>query len=160
MPKIFGPDIKLFSVPDKKADGTQWTAFDSAADVGIVQDALNILRNTVAKIPTCDQYFVSLPRRRSFVDVLNDDNVWICYDPTGPDAGETVGRYITIGKKTLKAGRWQVAATLVHELAHVGGAEDTNAQAETALIHCGLKAHFVPSNTSTPASSPGNRPRR
>lgn len=154
MPKIYGPGINLYSTPEKKTDGTQWTAFASAQDVGTVQDALTILRTNIANIPTCDQYFLSLPRRRSFVDVLNDDKVWICYDPTGPGAGETVGLYITIGKKTLKGGRWQVAATLVHELAHVAGAEDTNAQAENALNHCGLKAHFVSSNTTGPVKKP------
>jgi hypothetical protein len=161
MPKIYGPDIKLYSTPEKKADGTQWLPFDRAEDIGTVQAALQILRSNVANIPTCDRYFQSLPRRRTFVDVLSDDRVWICYDPTGPGAGETVGLYITIGKKTLTGGRWQVAATLVHELAHVAGAEDINAQAEAALNHCGLSAHFLSANSTTPAASPtGTRPRR
>jgi hypothetical protein len=71
---------------------------------------------------------------------------WISYDPHGRGAGETVGRHITIGRTPLRFGRWAVAATLVHELAHINGASDLNGEAEKALLQCGLKEHYVASN--------------
>ena len=68
------------------------------------------------------------------------------YDSAGTSAGETIGRHITIGRMPLRVGRWSVAATLLHELAHANGATDLDGQAEQALIPCGLKAHYDASN--------------
>lgn len=154
MPKIHGPDGVIYSTPEKKLDGTQWTAFTDATQIGIVRDALTLMRDRVTKIPTCDQYFEGLPRKRTFASILDDPKVWISYDPTGPAAAETVGNYITLGKKALNGNRWQLVATLVHELAHVGGAEDTDGQAEKALMHCGLKDHYVKDNNTRAPRKP------
>jgi hypothetical protein len=158
MPKIHGPDGVVYSTPEKKQDGTQWAAFTDATQIGLVKDALGLMRDRVARIPACDQYFESLPRKKSFRTILDDPKVWISYDPTGPAAAETVGNYITLGKKALNGNRWQVVATLVHELAHVGGAEDIDGQAEKALVHCGLKDHYVDTNSTGAPSRAGKKP--
>jgi hypothetical protein len=53
--------------------------------------------------------------------------------------------------KALPAGRtfaelchWTIVATLVHELAHIGGAGRENQDAENTLKACLMRAHFNP----------------
>jgi hypothetical protein len=141
MAKINGPDGVLEFAPPAASDGTQWTPFTDATQIEAVRAALRILRDKVATIPTCDEYFRGLPGGRTFAEVLDDPYVWISYDPSGPDDAETVGKHVAISKHVLAIGRWAVATTLVHEFAHVNGASDVNGQAEKALAHCGLKAN-------------------
>jgi hypothetical protein len=152
MARIHGPDGILSSPPAKTDDNTQWTPFTDPTQIEAVRGALRILRDNVTRIPACDQYFQGLRGGRSFTEVLEDQFVWISFDPTGPAAAETVGKHITLGKTTVAMGRWTIASTLVHELAHVNGASDGDGQAEKALLHCGLKAHFIASNSVAPAS--------
>jgi len=67
--------------------------------------------------------------------------VWVSYDPGGQGGryGATLGNEITITAYALRMGRWTVAATLVHELAHVNGAPGTDKQAEHTLASCLLQ---------------------
>lgn len=53
--------------------------------------------------------------------------------------GAALGNHITLSKYTLNMGRWNAAATLVHELAHVGGAGGSDTMAEDVLLKCLLK---------------------
>jgi hypothetical protein len=72
------------------------------------------------------------------LQVWNDPGVWVSYDPGGQGGryGATLGNEITITAYSLRMGRWTVAATLVHELAHVNGAPGTDKQAEHTLASC------------------------
>lgn len=152
MAKINGPDGVLAAPPPPKPDKTEWTPFTDPTQIDTVRGALQILQDKVSTIPSCDQYFQGLPGRRSFADVLADPYVWISRDAAGPAAAETEGKQITLSTRTVAQGRWAVAATLVHEFAHVNGASDVDGQAEKALLHCGLQGHFVKSNSVDPAS--------
>jgi len=49
------------------------------------------------------------------------------------------GKEISISQPAFKKGRWWVAGTLVHELAHVNGAGQTTDAADATLLKCGLK---------------------
>lgn len=155
-PRI-GGDGLIYSRPDNSADGTTWAAFESAEDIRKVNSALEILRTQVQPRKSVDDFFRRLPYHHSFEEVLGDARVWICFDPAGPAAAETKTFYITLGRKTIKAGYWTIAATLLHELAHVNGATDIGNEAEQALLHAGLKAHYVESNAVPPVPRP--RPR-
>ncbi|MCW7538130.1 hypothetical protein OOT46_09745 [Aquabacterium sp. A7-Y] len=124
---------------------------------------------------TCNAYFLRLPRRRSLEQLVTDpgEKIWIHYDPIGTDAGAARGKDITLGRKALGGNVQVLAATLIHELAHVVGARDDDGTAEDALLHCGLSKQHVANNiigkskadaaakrqsTKLPAKPPG-RPR-
>lgn len=141
-----GGDGVVFSVPDDSADGTTWAAFQEKPLVDTVKSALSILQKKIAVMDGVNDFFVKLPNHRSFKDIVDDPRVWICHDPKGPASAETVGTYITLGREPLRWGVWAVAATLVHEMAHIGGATDEDGQAEKALLHAGLKEHYVKTN--------------
>jgi|SRR5664279_4367021 len=147
MARINGPDGKIYSQPTPSADGTTWAPFEDANHIRTVRSALGILTSKIANMKSANDYFSGLPGRQSFTDVVKDNRIWISYDPNGPDSAETVGLHITIGRTPLRWGLWAVAATLVHELAHINGATDIDGQAEKALLYCGLKQHYVKSNS-------------
>lgn len=73
-----------------------------------------------------------------------DDTVWINYESRTDRGwyGITIrvgGKDISISQLAFNKGRWWVAGTLVHELAHVNGAPLATAQADEVLLSCGLK---------------------
>ncbi len=92
--------------------------------------------------------FQSLDGGRTFAEVWNDPHVWINYDPENRQgkygAHRRGTKEIAISKYALRMGRWTVAATLVHELAHVNGAPGNNSQAEDTLKTCLLKGLHDP----------------
>ncbi len=104
----------------------------------VVEDALFILRNNVKGMKPCNDCFKKLPNGRTFDDILDDDTVFICYDPSIKYCANTLGNDITINEYSIRRGRWLVAATLVHEFAHVNGAPATDHQAEGTLPCCGM----------------------
>lgn len=146
MARINGPDGTIYSQPDTGKDGTTWAPFQDPAQIAVVRRALSILRLQVAPMASINDYFRGLPNHRSFQEVVEDPRIWISRDPAGPAAAETVGMHITVGREPLRWGYWAVAATLLHELAHINGATDIGGQAEEALNHGGLKQHFVRTN--------------
>ncbi len=94
-------------------------------------------------LPGADVYYRTLPEGRSLTQLLADATIWINYHPTSTDFGLTnhaSGKEIAICNPSFRRGRWQVLATLVHELAHVDGVRGrTNPQgAERAVLECGL----------------------
>jgi hypothetical protein len=95
-----------------------------------------------AEMPSANVYFRSLPDGRSLTDLLNDAGIWVNYHPTMGAYGETnavSGKEIAISERACRIGRWTVLATLIHELAHAGGAPGgADASAEEALLACGL----------------------
>ena len=91
--------------------------------------------------PSADVYFRSLPNKRSLTALLADSSIWVSYY-----TGETQrgcyyyqNGYHEIGLSYFAfRTRDQALGTLLHELAHAGGAPGDTSQAESALIHCGL----------------------
>lgn len=93
-------------------------------------------------MPSANVYFASLPDGRKLSDLLEDGRIWVNYHATMPYFGETnrvSGTEIAISERSCRIGRWTMLATLIHELAHAGGAPGGNdRRAEQALLACGL----------------------
>jgi len=92
-------------------------------------------------ISTANPYFERLPFRRSLTSLLADRSIWINYEnnPSRYGATETMRRRdIAVSSTAFQQGRWVVLATLIHELAHVGGAPGFSHSAEQAVLACGL----------------------
>jgi hypothetical protein len=100
--------------------------------------AMHIIELRIRGHNPCNEAFRALPGGRSFADVWDDANVWINFDPSrkGGRYGATRGNDVTITAYSLAMGHWTVAATLVHELAHVNGAPGTTHAAEGTLRSC------------------------
>jgi hypothetical protein len=136
--------------PAPLADGTRWDAYSDAKIKHILDQALFILRHNVRGSRPCDDCFSRLPGGRTFTDVFDDPSVFVSFDPSGPFPATTDsvgGREVSINASEFRIGRWSVAATLVHELAHVNGADTVSADAENTLRCCGFAAHFRPGAT-------------
>jgi hypothetical protein len=101
--------------------------------------------------PGANAYFRSLSRHRTLSALLADSSTWINYDPTLSVSGATFhNKDLWIGPSAFAVGRWTVLATLVHELAHIGGAgggatglvctsfSGACHAAERAVLECGL----------------------
>jgi hypothetical protein len=112
----------------------------------VVEQALFILAHNVRGSKPCNKCFQRLSGGHSFDDVLNDPAVVISYDPGNQQGryGATLGKDVTITEFSIRMGRWTVAATLVHELAHVNGAPGSDHQAEGTLMCCGFAALHNP----------------
>jgi hypothetical protein len=139
--------------------GFQWLAYSNAHKKRVVEQALFILRHNVRGMKPCNKCFSKLPGGQTFDDVLDDPNIAISFDPqkTQGTFGATLGNDITITDFSIRIGRWTVAATLVHELAHVNGAPGNNHQAEATLLCCGLSALEDPNIIGAAESPSGNR---
>lgn len=145
MPTIHTPgDGHTGPLPDP--DGTRWDPYSDPKILHTLKQALFILKHNIRGMRPCNKCFSALPGGRTFDDVFDDASVFISFDPSGPDSGATDsvgGKDITVGKREFRVGRWSVAATLVHEFAHVNGAPGgLSAAAETTLTCCGLRGLF------------------
>jgi len=118
--------------------GWQWLAYSNAAYLAALRRAVRIIDTRVKGHRPCDNAFRALPGGRTFSQVWNDSTVWISYDPGGTANryGATLGKEVTITAYSLRMGHWTVAATLVHELAHVNGAGGATTAAEDTLKSC------------------------
>ena|SRR5271165_2088320 len=99
----------------------------------------------------CNQHFNTMPKGRSFDDIFGSASTWINFEPRSgvgfmgatsilqtPPVDE-----ITIAADTFARNVWVVAATIIHELAHVNGVPGgTGMTAEDSLKHCGMAAHW------------------
>jgi hypothetical protein len=107
--------------------------------------ALFILKHNIRGMKPCNTCFSALPGGRTFDQVIDDASIFISFDPSGPNSGVTNavgGKEVTVSASEFRGGRWTVAATLVHELAHVSGAGTTTLDAENTLKCCGLFGLF------------------
>jgi hypothetical protein len=103
------------------------------------------LKHNIHGMRPCNDCFSRLSGGKTFDDVFDDPAMFISFDLSGPFSGRTDavgGKEITISAREFRIGRWSVAATLVHELAHVNGADAVSADAEETLKCCGLAGHF------------------
>lgn len=137
--------------------GISWLVYSNAKRKKVVDDALFILRRNVRGVRPCNSCFNKLPNGRSFDDILDDPSVFISFDPSNDGSlfGATLGNDITITNFSIRMGRWTVAATLVHEFAHINGAPGATHQAEGTLLCCGFSALHDP-NIIGAADRPSN----
>lgn len=118
--------------------------YSSDKSLKMLQQAMYILKNNIKGMKPCNTRFKKLSGGKSFDDILNDDNVWISYEARANTGwyGATNfvgGKEITIAQSAFNKGRWWVAGTLVHEMAHVNGASATTGDADDTLLYCGVK---------------------
>jgi hypothetical protein len=126
--------------------GWQWLPFANAMYRDSVRRAIRIINTRVNGHRPCDVAFQALPGGRTFADVWADPSIWISYDP-GIQAnrfGATLGTEITLTQYSCRMGHWTIVATLIHELAHVNGADGASHDAEGVLMHCLMQGHHNP----------------
>lgn len=137
MPQINTPSTG-HAGPAPIPGGHTYLPYTDAAHLATLQRAIAIITTKIKGDSKCDLAFKSLPGKRTFAQVWADNSIWINFDPTraSGDFGAARGREITITAFALSMGHWTVAATLVHELAHVNGAPGTTRAAEATLKSC------------------------
>jgi hypothetical protein len=100
---------------------------------------------------TCNDAFKKLPVGKSWADIWISPTFWINFNPSNQAGlfGTTRAgtQEISIAKfpfKQINASA-VVAATIIHEMAHVNGAPGgTSTQAEEQLTPCGFDAERIP----------------
>jgi hypothetical protein len=94
----------------------------------------------------CNRYFRNLPRGKTLSALWASDNIYLNYSPswTAGDYGATHPNHkdITLTAWLLSTqSKYMIAATLVHELAHIGGAPGgASTDAEDAVGACYFRA--------------------
>jgi hypothetical protein len=137
MPKINTADSG-HKGPDPLPGGHKYETYTNDVFIDTLKDAMRIIDHRITGYAPCNKAFRALLGGRTLAQVWMDDDVWINFDPTRRkgDYGATRGKDITITAYSLAMGRWTVAATLVHELAHVNGAPGDTHAAEATLRSC------------------------
>ena len=137
MPKI-NASGSGHSGPAPLPGGHQYLAYSNATYVHTLKRAMDIIQHKITAHKPCNEAFKQLPGGRTLAQIWVDPNVWINFDPSSKhgDYGATRGKDITITAFSLRMGHWTVAATLVHELAHVNGASGSTHAAEATLSSC------------------------
>jgi hypothetical protein len=108
--------------------------------------AMQIIRLRIVGHYQSDKIFKALPGKRPFRQMFNDHNTWVNYDPSnklgqfGWTIPATFPHDIVITQYALRMGHWSVAGTIVHELAHLDGADGTSDAAERTLKYSGLRS--------------------
>ncbi len=122
--------------------GHQYLAYTDAHFLATVRRAVHIIQSRVRGSVPCDHAFSLLPGGKTFSQVWADPDVWINFDPArrSGDYGATRVKEITVTAYSLAMGSWTVAATLIHEMAHVNGASGHTHDAEATLKSCLLKS--------------------
>lgn len=96
----------------------------------------------------CNSYFRKLPRSRSFNQIWRDPGVFVNYSPSGSffGAAHSNGKDLCVTKWCIENhNRWVIAATIVHELAHLGGAPGgASHDAERSVEKCGFGPQYEP----------------
>ena len=121
--------------------------------------AIKIIDKRIKGYRPCNAAFEELPGGKTFAAIWKDPNIWISYDPeykVGKFGATVRGKKeITISKYAFRGGdHWTVAATLIHELAHVNGAPGNDTQAEDTLKSCLLKDLHDPNIIGKVTSKP------
>jgi len=125
----------------------EWKPYDNrlARQRAILQMAFNMIDIFIQGRKSCDDKFKSLPGGRSFSDIVDDDTVWISYCPVTDTFGFTDrvgGKEITICQQAFNIGLPVVVGTLIHEMAHVNGADATTHAAESTLPPCFMSSVY------------------
>lgn len=114
--------------------------------VGQIKLAMNWIQTAVIESEkcseSCDDAFGILPGGKKFSEIWKDQNIWVSFLKTADTKifGQAVkwGRDIAVSYGSFRHGWKQVAATIIHELAHINGASEKTTDAEDTLVHCGL----------------------
>ncbi len=126
--------------------GWQWLPIASATFQTHIQTAVNVINSRIKGYGPCAAAFKALPGGRTFARVWADPAIWISYDPgaTTGRFGATLGNEVTLSQYPFRMGHWTLVATIIHELAHVNGADGVTHAAEATLPKCLMGAHHDP----------------
>jgi hypothetical protein len=144
MPRINVPGSGHIAPPPTA--GYQWLPFTEASYIAAVRKAFAVIDSRIKGYEPCNAAFKALPNGRTFADLWNDPNVWVSFDPDGraTSFGGTLRNDISVSQHACRMGQWTLVATLVHELAHVGGVHEETNRAESTLKACLMRAHYNP----------------
>jgi hypothetical protein len=118
-----------------------------------IERAINILDRLNARIDLgdpCNVYFKKLPKGKSFRSLWTDATIFIDYSPSVEvglfAATHSNDKDVALTKWCLdNKNHWMVAATLVHEFAHIGGAPGgASKDAEKAADECYFDPQYDP----------------
>ena len=150
MPKINAPSEK-HSIAYVSPYGNKWDPYTDMGKFVLVSAAMLVVIQRIigdqGVLKSCNAAFSALLGGRDFTHVWNDPDVWISYNSNpktglyGVTAPDPYGKEITIAAYpfTLANPIPVLAATIVHELAHVNGAPGgTSKAAESTLPSCGF----------------------
>ncbi len=137
LPAIIEKQARCFT--PKKNEHDDWRVEQLRKAIAWIQAAV-FESEKCAK--SCDEAFQALPGGRTFSQLWKDPQIWISFLRT-PDVktfGQSVqhGRDLAIAYGSFRHGWKMVAATLIHELAHLNGATAQTTDAEDTLLSCGL----------------------
>ena len=153
MPNINRPSRK-HETNFRTRDGDTWEPFKDEKQIELMIGAFMEINQKViwdkGVLKTCNCAFSRLPGRRDFAAVWRDPNIWVSFNPNPVEGlfGITYKKDISIAAHvfTLRDPvRW-IAATLIHELAHVNGAPGgtESKAAESTLPPCGFDDKYNP----------------
>lgn len=141
MPKIHTSTSK-YTAPSP-VSGWKWLPYSAPSpQLSTLKSAITTIEREILDYTPCNKAFQKLPSGKTFFQIWSDPKVWISLDPSNISKkyGATLSKkHITLTKYTLNMGKWTTMATLIHELAHVGGASGTDSKAEDTLLKCLLK---------------------
>lgn len=123
-----------------------------------MNEALQFVEQKVKVWRPCNECFKRLPGKRSFKDIWDDPDTWIHYNgkslslgfqrPGTKEIAVCFRSFMSTPDKPGQPNSMQVAATIVHELAHANGAEGDPTKrdnsAEATLKFCLLTQMFKP----------------
>jgi hypothetical protein len=135
-------------------EGDTWEPFTDDKKIALVSAAFTEINKQIFQdkgiLKSCKAAFGKLPGGKDFAALWKDPGVWVSYNPHMVDGffGITYQRDIALAEYifTLREPvRW-IAATLVHELAHVNGAPGgmESKDAESTLPPCGFDDKYNP----------------
>ena len=110
-----------------------------------VKRGAKIVEESIIGDKNCDAIFQALPKGKSITELF-EAGINIHYDPSNA-AGSwgwtmpvSYPTDVVISRFTIRMGHWSVAGTIVHEMAHLAGADGTSHAAENTLQFCKLKS--------------------
>lgn len=152
------PQINLSSSKHKTGfrtkDGDTWEPYTDDKKVALLTAAFTEIKKRIYEgkgvLKTCNAAFGKLPGGRDFNAIWKDPGIWISFNSNPADGifGITYKKDISIAGYvfSLPDPARVIAATLVHELAHVNGASGTppSKEAESTLPPCGFDDLYNP----------------
>jgi len=153
MPNINRPARK-HETNFRTRDGDTWEPFTDERHIDLMIGAFMVINKNViwdkGILKACNCAFAKLPLRRDFASVWRDPGIWVSFN-ANPDEGlygVTYKKDIAIASRLFKLVDpvRVIAATLVHELAHVNGAPGgfESKAAEATLPPCGFDDLYNP----------------
>jgi hypothetical protein len=119
----------------------------------LIRAAMTYIEEKIKSHKPCNDCFRKLPTGRTFKEIWDSGSVWLSYISRENVYGLTRGDFdIAVSEAAIREGKMKIVATIVHELAHIGGAPggatladgNANLMAESVLKCCLLSHMFDP----------------